>query len=156
MGRWNNFTIWKGKLPHWRADDVHYYVTFRHRRPLTENECQILFSTLLKPQGKKWDVDILCVLPEKTELIVTVDKDPSGESFELSDIVEKAKSKAGKLIVKKSGERYPPFYFESYDRIMRDDEETEVTWQSIADSPQVAELAESSDEYQFLFILGAP
>lgn len=156
MARWSNFSIWRGKLPHWRADNVHYYVTFKHARPLTEKECQILFSTLLKPQGRKWNIDILCVLPEKTEMIVTIETDPSGEPFELSDIVEKAKTKAGKMVIKLSGERYPPFFFESYDRIMRDDEETESTWQTIADSPHFAGIVDSSDEYQFLFIIGAP
>ena len=32
MGSWKGFHIWKGRLPHWRADDVTYYVTFRHKR----------------------------------------------------------------------------------------------------------------------------
>ena len=34
--KWANFNVWRGRLPHWRADDVTYYATFRHRRDLDE------------------------------------------------------------------------------------------------------------------------
>lgn len=147
MARWSNFSIWRGRLPHWRADGVEYYVTFRHRRELEESERQCLFGALLKPQGRKWDVDLLCVLPEKTEMIVRIETAPNGDPFELSDIVEKAKAKAGKLIIKSSGERYPPFYTESYDRIVRDEAELETTWTSIVDAAERV-----SDDYQYLWL----
>jgi len=156
VSRWNNFNIWRGRLPHWRADGVNYYLTFRHRRALTETECQDLFAALLKPQGRKWDLELLAVLPEKTEMIVAVETSPTGEPFELSDIVEKAKSKAGKVIIKRSGERYPPFYSESYDRIVRDEDEMSSTWEAIVESPQKAGLTEDSEDYQFLWVNGAP
>ena len=156
MARWSNFNIWRGRLPHWRADGVNYFLTFRHRRPLTEPEQQELFAALLKPQGRKWDVELLCVLPEKTEMVVTVETSPAGEPFELSDIVEKAKTKAGKAIIKKSGERYPPFYTESYDRIIRDEEELASTWESIVESSVKADVCTDPEEYQFLWVNGAP
>jgi len=156
MARWSNFNIWRGRLPHWRATGVNYYLTFRHRRPLAEAECQELFAALLKPQGRKWDLELLVVLPEKTEMIVTVENSPTGEPFELSDIVEKAKSKAGKAIIKRSGERFPPFYTESYDRIVRDGAEMATTWESIVESPQKTGTADDSEDYQFLWVNGAP
>lgn len=152
MARWANFSIWRGRLPHWRADGVAYYVTFRHRRPLDEKECGDVFAALLKPQGRKWDVDLLCVLPEKTEMIVRVEQSPAGEPFELSDIVEKAKTKAGKSIIKRSGERYPPFYTESYDRIVRDEAELETTWGTIVESAKKEGIVDSADEYPFLWL----
>ncbi len=146
-----NFKIWRGKLPHWRADDVRYYVTFRHQRPLDASERQLLLRHLLKPDGQKWDLQIVCVLPEATELLFTVREGREGP-YELSEIVEKAKIKAGKAIVKKTGERYPPFYTESYDRIVRDESEYEERWLAILDSPVSAELAEDPEEYPFLWV----
>jgi REP-associated tyrosine transposase len=154
MARWSNFSIWRGRLPHWRADGVTYYLTFRHRRPLEEAERHDLFTALLKPQGRKWDVVLLCVLPERTEMLVTVEESPAGGSFELSDIAERAKAKAGKAIVKRSGERYPPFYGESYDRIVRDEAELRETWVSILDSPVSAGLAEDPGDYAQLWAQG--
>src|SRR5688572_33479066 len=113
-----NFSIWRGRLPHWRADDVRYYVTFRHRRELDEAERKVLFSALLRPDGRRWDLLILCTLADRTELIFTVKEQPSGKPYELSTVVEKEKNKAGKLIIHNTGERFPPFYSESFDRII--------------------------------------
>lgn len=154
--RFTNFQIWRGRLPHWRADDVTYYVTFRHRRELTEDERILLFRSLLKPDGRQWDLTILCVLPETTDIIFRVNEAPSGRPYELSDIIEKAKVKAAKQIIKKSGERFGPFYGESYDRIIRDDGELEEHWQRILDSPVAFELAEDPEEYRTLWVQDAP
>src|SRR5689334_895701 len=149
MTRWRNFSVWRGRLPHWRADDVCYFVTFRHRRALEEDELAQLFSALVKPQGR-WRLDLLCVLPDRTDLLVRVEKAASGQAYELSDIVERAKRKAGKAIIKASGERFPPFYGESYDRIVRDDAEMETTWEKIVAAAE--EAAENSSEYRFLWV----
>lgn len=151
MSRWDNFSIWRGRLPHWRADNVTYYVTFRHRRDLDDSERQRLLMCLMKPDGKKWDLIIACVLPNQTELMFRV-----GEGNELSDIVEKAKKRTGKDIVKKTGEKWPPFYDESYDRIIRDDGEFEEFWTKILESPVDNELVEEPGEYAALYVANAP
>jgi hypothetical protein len=149
-----NFRIWRGRLPHWRADSVTYFVTFRHRRPLLEFERELLLRHLVKPDGRRWDLQIACVLPDKTDLIFRVLEAPNGEPYELSEIVEKAKAKTGKLIIKKSGERFPPFYAESYDRIIRDESELEVRWEEIFESPTQLELVEDPEEYTGLWVAG--
>lgn len=154
MSRWQNFNIWRGRLPHWRADDVTYWVTFRHRRDLTSGECGQLFKDLLRPEGRKWNLVILCVLPSETNMIFTVNRTASGTPYELSDVVEKAKTKAGKAIMKKSGERFPPFYQESYDRILRDADELESKLMEILESPVAHELAEDPDEWPSLWVAG--
>jgi hypothetical protein len=152
VARWQNFQIWRGRLPHWRADDVTYYVTFRHKRPLEDDERSALLKRLLTAEGRKFEYAILCVLPEKTEMMFTVADAPKGGKYELSDVVEKAKAKAGKDVTKKSGERWPPFYHESYDRILRDDAEYEDTFLRILSSPTEHELAEDPSDYPHLFV----
>jgi putative transposase len=151
---WKNFSIWRGRLPHWRADDVTYWVTFRHRRDLEAWERNLLFTALLRPEGRKWNLVILCVLPGETNLLFTVNEAPSGQAFELSDVVEKAKTKAGKAIIKKTEERFPPFYQESYDRIIRDAEELEQRLLEILESPVKQELAEDPEEWDCLWVAG--
>ena len=144
--------MWRGHLPHWRADDVTYYVTFRHRRVLDEAERRALLKFLLRPEGKRWDLMILCILPDKTDLIFDVRPDRNGRPYELSEIVEQAKRKAGALIIKNTGERFPPFYSESFDRIIRDDAELEERWDEILSSPVNAELCEDAEEYDSLWV----
>ena len=156
MSQWQNFSVWRGKLPHWRADDVNYYVTFRHRRPLTVDECIVLVDSLRRPDGRKWMIDIACVLPEQTEILVRIQPGPNGEPEELSDIVEKAKTRAGKTIVKRSGERFPPFYQESYDRIVRDEAEFEERYLSILSSPVDLEICEDAEDYPALWVPDKP
>jgi hypothetical protein len=153
--KFQNFSIWRGRLPHWRADEVTYYVTFRHRRELTEAERRHLLAALTRPDGSKWDLLIACVLPEVTELLFSVREGRDGRPYELSGIVEKAKAKVGRLIMKNTGERYSPFYTESYDRIVRDEIELEERWNAILESPVTAELAEDPEEYEALFVRDA-
>jgi hypothetical protein len=148
-----NFRIWRGHLPHWRADDVRYYVTFKHRRELDEAERSILQRQIVRPQGKRWDVMISCILPDRTELIFTVKNDFTGRPFELSDIVEGAKRKAGAQIIQKSGEKFPPFYNESFDRIIRDEIELEERWNEICEAPVRADLASTPEEYFYLWVV---
>lgn len=76
---------------------------------------------------------ILSVGSERTELIFELLEGKDGRPAELSQIVERAKVKAGKEILKKTGERYPPFFNESYDRIIRDEPEMLERWQAAFD-----------------------
>lgn len=151
-----NFKIWRGHLPHWRADDVTYYVVFRHRRPLDARERGALLKLLVRPDGTRWDLLIVCVLPEQTELIFRVREAPNGEPYELSEIIEKAKAKAGKQILKWTGEKWPPFYNESFDRIIRDDAELEERWEAIFESPSLLEPPFDPDDYDGLWVVDAP
>ncbi|HLK14429.1 MAG TPA: hypothetical protein VKT78_06465 [Fimbriimonadaceae bacterium] len=150
-----NFSIWRGRLPHWRADDVRYYVTFRHRRALEPRERDVLLKALLQPSPVRWDVLVACVLPESTELMVTMGLGKHGRPVELSEVVEPAKRRASKAIVKATGERFGPFYEESYDRIVRDDTEFEERWLGIIQSPVDLELAPEPEEYPTLFVQGS-
>ncbi len=143
--------MWRGRLPHWRADDVTYYVTFRHRRELDERERNDLMRQLLRGQTSKIEFNLLCILPDLTEMIFRVH--PSAKAdFEFADFIEKAKVRAGKSIIQKSGERFPPFYHESFDRILRDDSEYETYWLRILESPVTAELCEDPEEYESLWV----
>ncbi|MCC6685651.1 MAG: hypothetical protein IT205_01535 [Fimbriimonadaceae bacterium] len=154
MSRWENFKIWRGRLPHWRADNVTYYATFRHRRELGESDRNLLLRALLKPT--KWDLLAVCVLPGATEMLFTVKCSPSGEPYELSEVIERAKQKAGKEIIKRTGEKWPPFYTESFDRIIRDRDELEERWLALLASSVELELVEEPEEYDGLYVAHAP
>ncbi len=151
-----NFNIWRGKLPHWRADEVTYFVTFRHTRPLDDAERYLLYQSLIRPDGKQLDLMIMVVLPERTDIMFSVREAPTGLPFELSDVIEKAKTKAGKKIIKKTGERFPPLYGESYDRLVRDDGELQERYDEILASPVDLELCEDPGDFETLYVANAP
>jgi len=156
LSRWRNFSVWHGRLPHWRADGVWYYVTFRHRRDLSEDEQAELFTAFVRQPAAKWELATLCVLPGSTSLIVSLPEQRMPGKNELEDIVERCKTKAGKAILKSSGERYAPFYAESYDRIVRDEAEMFDRVGEIARSPYEAGLCTEGEEYRFLWTTWNP
>lgn len=121
--RFKNLRIWHGRLPHWRADKETYFATFRHRRPLLDSERNVVLNRLMAPNEKTWEVLAATVAAEETHLIFRMLTDADGREFELTRVLESAKRRAGAEIVRKSGERFPPFFGESYDRIIRDEEE---------------------------------
>lgn len=125
MGRFRNFRIWRGRLPHWRADGETYFATFRHRRPLEPAERGLLMKRLLASNTKRWEIQAAAVADSSTQLIFRMLLGSAGAELELSDVLEKAKRRAGNDIIKKSGERFSPFYTESFDRIIRDENEYE-------------------------------
>ncbi len=146
--------MWRKRLPHWRADDVTYYVTFRHRRPLESAERDVLFRSLLKSHGLKLEYAILAVLPETTELIFSVCSSYKGQEIEFSKFIEATKRKSGKKIIENTGERFSPFWEESFDRIIRDEQEMQERFGAILESPVNLELCEDPDEYDQLFVPG--
>jgi len=147
MARFNNFSIWYGRLPHWRADGVTYYATFKHTRELLDDEMNDIQAALMKQEGKQWTVLALLVLPERTEILFESLKD---EDF--SKVLEKTKRKAGDKIIKRSGERYPPFYFETYDRIVRDQDEFSERLDEFIKAPYQLGLVEEDEKWPF-FVL---
>lgn len=129
-----------------------YFVTFRHRRELDEAERRELLRALLQPEGKRWDLLVACVLPGSTELLLTLRSEKEGVFPELSRLIEGAKTRAGRRIVAKTGERFAPFFGESYDRIVRDEAELETRWLAMVGAPESAGLG---DDYETLWVSGA-
>ena len=112
----------------------------------------MLFKELLRPDKRKWDLMILCVLPAETELIFTVREGMQGTPIEIADIVEPAKRRAGRKIIHNTGERFPPFFAESYDRIIRDEAELDERRESIYGSSVERELVEDPADYDALWV----
>lgn len=144
MPRWENFAIWKGRFPHWRADGVEYYVSFPHRRPLTEPECGTLFSALMRLHGRGFSYLALVTVPEKTEMVISVDR----EDTELNDLVIKAQKRF--LKARKLEERL--FFAEPYDRIIRDEAEREAFLEGILQAPEQSANLPESDDWPYLHL----
>lgn len=153
---WKNFSIWRGRLPHWRADAVTYYVTFRHRRDLSDEEIAIVFREFLKLHDRKWDLTVLSVLPLSTEFILKLSDGTASPKNELSKMVERAKTVAGKRIIGKSLERFPPFYMESFDRILRNEAEFTEKLEAIIQTAAEEVCSKASEPYPFLWIADTP
>ena len=153
MSQFKNFNIWRGRLPHWRADDVRYYVTFRHRRSLDEAERRVLLKFLVRPEGRRWDLLILVVLPERTELILTVLPGRTARTVLNCQIWWRApREKPVRLSSRTQVNDIRLFTPESFDRIVRDEVELDEKWKAVLSASVNEELAESPDEYDALWV----
>jgi hypothetical protein len=152
MARWQNFSIWRGRLPHWRADGVLYYVSLGHRRDLDDEERRATLAALLRANERKWTVRAAAVGPRKTEALASVHTAPHGEAYELNAIVGRAASRAAKEIMRASGERFPPFYAECYDHIVRDDEEARQFLLGIVQTACEGSGPEAQQNYGFCYL----
>jgi hypothetical protein len=96
------------------------------------------------------------VLPEKTEAIFQVLQIQSPTPVELTDVLDRAKKRAAKIMLQRSPDTRPPFYDESFDRIIRDDAEYEALWEAILMAPVNHELVEDPESYGGLYVRYAP
>ena len=147
MAKWENFTIWRGRFPHWRADNVEYYASFPHRQILDQDDCDILFSHLMRSHGKAVEFLALVVVPEKTEAIFTVGRSSGGDFFELTDVIAKAQRR----FMKKAGKERA-FYSEHFDRIIRDEAERETLLLGMLNAPSTSDAIEAPDNWSALYV----
>ena len=70
----SGFYIYRRKLPHWRADYVTYFVTWRldnAQRPLTPAERSLVKSALLNFDGQRYDLYAYVVMDDHIHTLVT-------------------------------------------------------------------------------------
>lgn len=103
----------------------------------------------MRGEGRHWELAALGVAPEKTTLLVKMVSSQEGVEPDLGKVLERAKKKAGDKIIAKTGERYAPFGTESFDRIVRDEEEMESFMAEI-----VAATTSDTGDCEFLFLAG--
>ncbi len=122
--KWKNFYIWNKRLPHWRADSVMYYITFKHRISLDEPALSKIFSNILKTNGRKWDILALSTSADATHMLATFQSHQASKAKEIAKIIEPLKLKIQQDIIKHSCNTHTLlFYQESYDHIIRNEED---------------------------------
>lgn len=147
-----NFRMWRSRLPHWRADEVTYFVRFKHRRPLTEAERCLLLQTFLRSGSRKLDIDAACVMQEETSLVFRAQQTGKGTPYEISKVVEPVKRKVGAKIIDNTGERWSPFWEESFDRIIRDESEYEEKMAEIEEAAFAESASQDDSDCGWLYL----
>lgn len=128
-----------------------YYVRFKHRRPLLAAERILLLQAFLRSGSRKLDVDAACVLPEETILVFRAVQSGKDQPYEISKVVEPVKRKVGAKIIANTGERWSPFWEESFDRIIRDESEYGERIGEIEEAAFSVSGSEEESEYGWLY-----
>ena len=114
-------------LPHWQHGGCVYFITFRLRRDvepsMNTQERSDVKSCALFWNDTKWTVHMLTVMPDHVHIIATPLQRPDGSWYSLSEILKSVKGYSARLINRCRDRRGSVWQQESFDRIIRDDEE---------------------------------
>lgn len=112
----------------------------------------ILFREILKLDARRWTVLAMTILPDRTELLALAKVAIGGTAYDLNEVAERAKTVSGRRIIKLTGERFPPFFSESYDRIVRDEAEREAFLDGIVDGSLETGLVVAPEDWPTLYV----
>lgn len=151
-----NLKIKKRKLPHWELDGAVYFLTFTtwDRLQLTEAARQVVLNACLFFNHKRFEIFSMVVMPDHVHIMIQPWAKSPTEYWSLSSIMHSIKSYSAKQIPKVMKHMGTVWAIEWHDRIIRDDQEFQNTWEYIRQNPVKAGLSATPEVYPFLWESG--
>ena len=114
-----DFSSTHRRLPHWRLDGATYFITFRLLRgELSPEEIGLVRDHIAGGGGRFYDLIAAMVMPDHVHAALT-----PVDGYDLSQIAKGIKGVSARLINERRGTRGTLWQDESWDRIVRDDDE---------------------------------
>jgi inosine/xanthosine triphosphate pyrophosphatase family protein/REP element-mobilizing transposase RayT len=137
-------------LPHWERAGSTYFVTFRVRAgSLSPAEKLIVLDACCHWHNQRAIIKLVTVMPDHVHLILTPLKQPNGSPYELATLLHSIKSFSAHAINKARDTQGPLWQDESFDRIVRDEQEYGNIERYILHNPVEAGFATTAWEYPF-------
>ena len=140
----------RGKLPHWQLGGSWYFVTFRAKELLSPVARDTVAECIVHSHQIKYDLAIASVMPDHVHILLRPREKTPQSFFALPEIMRAVKGVAARKInemKKGTGEIWQK---ESFDRIMRDEDEWREKYEYIRNNAVKAGLAESPRDYPWL------
>lgn len=148
-----HLTVTKRKLPHWQQGGQWYFVTFRTKGFVLPAEGRdIVKAAILEGVGIKHDVSIGVIMPDHVHLLMQPIEKADGLYYSLSGILKTIKGKTSHPINKMLNRAGSCWQKESYDRIVRDEDEWREKYEYIRGNAVRAGLAERPEDYPWLIV----
>ena len=148
-----NFRRTQRNLPHFQEPGRTYFVTFRGKHgEMTDEARKMVFDACLFWNRKKFQLHACVVMPDHVHLLLTPfpKRDQDGY-FNLSEVLHSVKSYSSNQINRLLGSKGPFWLDESFDRIVRSEQEFLEKWNYIRNNPVKKELVDVPEKYPFLF-----
>lgn len=94
---------------------------------------------------------VAIVMPDHVHLLFDTLEDPSGHPYRLPEIMRRVKGASSRAINKKLERHGTVWHNESFDHILRADEDTRQTAEYILQNPVRAGLVDDVDEYPWIW-----
>jgi REP element-mobilizing transposase RayT len=142
--------IRRRQLPHWQIGGSVYFITFRSRRgglppPALRQVC----THVLYDHGKRYDLIFGVVMPDHVHVIFQPRQRKPGAWFDLAEIMKGLKGTSARRINQLLGTQGTVWQDESYDRIIRDEQELEEKLLYMYNNPLKAGLVADPADYKF-------
>jgi REP element-mobilizing transposase RayT len=145
--------IRRGHLPHWQAGGSIYFITFCSARgPLPEVARKQVMENILFDHGKRYDLVLGVVMPDHVHLLLRPRERSPGVWYDLAEIMKGIKGVSARRINQLLGTTGKVWQQESYDRIMRDEQELEEKLRYIWENPIKAGLTDTPETFEY-FVL---
>ena len=145
------FTVTRRNLPHWQQPGSTYFLTWRALTLMLEPDDRIItLNAILFWDARRWDVYAAVVMPDHVHVLVRPRpiSPSSPEVFHsLSAILHSVKGFTSHRINDRLNRSGCVWQDETYDRIMRDEEEFIEKWHYIRTNPVKAGLVATPEEY---------
>ena len=140
--------IRKHHLPHWQQGGSTYFVTFRSARGnLPREAIRELRDLILEGHGHRYDLASGVIMPDHVHLLLRPREIVPGLWHDLSSIMKWIKGAGARRINQLIQTEGTVWQKESFDRIVRDEEEYFQKWQYMYLNPLTAGFVEDPDDY---------
>ena len=113
-------------LPHWQMGGSVYFITFRSQRGgLPPVALRQMSTHILHDHGKRYDLVFGVVMPDHVHVVLQPRERKPGVWFDLAEIMKGLKGASARRINQLLGTRGTVWQDESFDRIIRDENEVE-------------------------------
>ena len=141
------------KLPHWQIGGAMYFITFRLSHspvavaPLTAHERGCVKQAILALHDSMWHVHLLSIMPDHVHVLATPIQQRPGHWFSLAAILQRVKGGSAFAINRTRDRTGALWQKESFDRIVRDEQEYEEKARYILNNAVKAGLVEDGWAY---------
>ena len=137
-------------LPHWELAGSVYFITFRSARgPLPPEALKQVMTNILHDHARRYTLHFAVVMPDHVHLLLEPLRKSDGSTHTLSEINKGIKGASACSINKLIGATGPVWQEESFDRIMRDEDEYREKWEYMWKNPMAAGLVADPDDYEY-------
>lgn len=146
--------IRRRQLPHWQMDGAVYSITFNswEKLELTTAARQVVLDACLFFHLQRYELFSVVVMPDHVHLLMQPWAKTAVEFWSLSSILHSVKSYSAKQIPQVMLHIGTVWQPEWYDRIIRNHQEFQNTWEYIRQNPVKAKLSSVPEDYPFLWL----
>jgi REP-associated tyrosine transposase len=144
---------YRRRLPHYQKPGCPLFVSFRKllRDNFSSAARDLILKHCLYDQGKRIDLHAAVVMPDHVHLLLTPLTDDLGWPYPLPLILKLIKGTSARSVNKLDGTLGPVWQEESFDHVLRSDENFADTVEYIRQNPVRKKLVARAEDYPWLW-----